>query len=50
LFDTSLNRNLDTFVSPVPDPLAYAVDAMAISWKGMFAYAFPPSKVLSQVL
>jgi hypothetical protein len=37
----SLNHKLDTFVSPVPDPLTYAVDAMSISWKGMFAYAFP---------
>jgi hypothetical protein len=42
LFATSLNHKLDIFVSPVPDPLAYAVDAMSISWKGMFAYAFPP--------
>jgi hypothetical protein len=50
LFATSLNHKLDTFVSPVPDPLAYAVDAMSISWKGMFAYAFPPFRFLSQVL
>jgi hypothetical protein len=50
LFATSLNHYLDTFVSPVPDPLAYAVDAMSISWKGMFAYAFPPFRFLSQVL
>jgi hypothetical protein len=50
LFATSLNRKLDTFVSPVPDPLAYAVDAMSISWKGIFAYAFPPFRFLSQVL
>ena len=44
---TSLNRKLDTFVSPVPDSLAYAVDAMSISWKGMFAYAFSPFRFLS---
>jgi hypothetical protein len=50
LFATSLNHKLDTFVSPVPDPLAYAVDVMSISWKGMFAYAFPPFRFLSQVL
>jgi hypothetical protein len=50
LFATSLNRKLDTFVSPVPEPLAYAVDAMSISWKGMFVYAFPPFRFLSQVL
>ena len=50
LFATSLNHKLDTFVSPIPDPLAYAVDALSISWKGMFAYAFPPFRFLSQVL
>ena len=49
-FAMSLNHKLNTFVSPVPDPLAYAVDAMSISWKGMFAYAFPPFSFLSQVL
>jgi hypothetical protein len=30
LFATSLNHKLETFVSPVPDPLSFAVDAM--SW------------------
>jgi len=47
LFATSLNHKLYTFVSPVPDSLAYAVDAMSISWKGMFAYAFSPFRFLS---
>jgi hypothetical protein len=28
-----------TFVSPVPDPRAYAADTMSLSWEGMFAYA-----------
>ena len=39
LFATSLNHKLETFVSPVPDPLSFAVDAMSLSWDGMFAYA-----------
>jgi hypothetical protein len=43
LFATSLNCKVTTFVSPVPDPRAYAVDAMSLSWEGMFAYAFPHS-------
>jgi hypothetical protein len=43
LFATSLNFKVTTFVSPVPDPRAYAVDAMSLSWEGMFAYAFPHS-------
>ena len=43
LFATSLNHKLETFVSPVPDPLSFAVDAMYLSWDRMFAYAFPRS-------
>ena len=43
LFATSLNFKVTTFVSPVPDPRANAVDAMSLSWEGMFAYAFPHS-------
>ena len=50
LLATSLNHKLETFVSPVPDPLSFAVDAMSLSWDGMFAYAFPPFRFLLQVL
>lgn len=42
LFATSLNNRLPVFVSPVLAPEAYAADAMSLSWKGMWAYAFPP--------
>ena len=31
LFATSLNHKLETFVSSVPDPLSFAVDAMSLS-------------------
>jgi hypothetical protein len=50
LFATSLNFKVTTVVSPVPDPRAYAVDAMSLSWEGMFAYAFPPFRFLAPVL
>ncbi|XP_071160985.1 uncharacterized protein [Mytilus edulis] len=50
LFATSLNHKLLTFVSLVPDPKSFAVDAMSLSWKGMFGYAFPPFRFLSPVL
>jgi hypothetical protein len=50
LFATSLNFKVTTFVSSVPDPRAYAVDAMSLSWEGMFAYAFPPFRFLAPVL
>lgn len=50
LFATSLNHKLPTFVSPVPDTKAFAVDAMSLSWEGMFGYAFPPFRFLAPVL
>ncbi|VDI54756.1 Hypothetical predicted protein [Mytilus galloprovincialis] len=50
LFATSLNYKVQVFMSPVPDPKAYAVDCMSVPWDGMFAYAFPPFRFLSQVL
>ena len=43
LFATRLNNRFAVFVSAMADPLAVEVDAMSISWKGMYAYAFPRS-------
>jgi hypothetical protein len=45
-----LNYKLETFVSPIPDQKAWAVDAMTISWKGMFNYIFPPFRLLNGIL
>ena len=42
LFATNLNTKLPTYVSPIPDPQAWAVDALNISWKNMIGYTFPP--------
>jgi len=50
LFATRLNTKLPIFISPVPDPLALDVDALSVSWEGMTAYAFPPHKIIPQVL
>ena len=50
LFATSQNHRLPVYVSPVPDPAAYAVDALAISWEGLDAYAFPPPVLLPRVI
>ena len=50
LFATCLNNSLPVFVSPMADPLAVEVDAMSISWKGMYAYAFPPFVMLGRVI
>jgi hypothetical protein len=41
---------LETFVSPIPDQKAWAVDAMTISWKGIFNYIFPPLRLLHRIL
>jgi len=50
LFATRLNTKLPLFISPVPDPMALDVDALSVSWEGMTAYAFPPHKIIPQVL
>ena len=50
LFATRLNNKLPLFVSPVADSSAWAVDAMSIPWENLFLYAFPPLKLIPQVL
>ena len=50
LFATWLNHKLPMFVSPVPDPTAWAVDALSLSWENLDAYAFPPISLLNQVI
>ncbi|XP_070179926.1 uncharacterized protein [Littorina saxatilis] len=50
LFATRFSRRLPVFVSPVPDPEAWEVNAMEIDWKDLVAYAFPPIPLLSKVL
>ena len=50
LFATRWNFKLPTFVSPVPDPTAWAVDALSINWNGLIAYAFPPTVLVPKVI
>jgi hypothetical protein len=50
LFATRLNNRLPVWVSPMADPQAVGVDALSMSWKGMFAYAFPTFVILGKVL
>ncbi|XP_055999480.1 uncharacterized protein LOC130047863 [Ostrea edulis] len=50
LFATHLNCKLPTFVSPIPDNKALAVDAMSFDWKGMFSYMFPRFRLLPKIL
>ena len=48
LFATRFNNKLPQFVSPVPDPQAWAVDALSLSWENLDPYAFLPSSHLGQ--
>ena len=43
LFATHLNHKLQLYVSPVPDPKAWDIDALNINWTGLTAYAYPPT-------
>ena len=49
LFATRFNK-LRLFVSPVPDPLALAVDALSLPWEDLDAYDFPPAAILGKVV
>ena len=50
LFATRYNCKLPQFVSPVPDPKAWAVDALSLSSENLDLYAFPPIPLLTNVL
>ena len=50
LFATRFNNKLPLFVSPVPDPLATAVDALSLPWEDLDAYAFPQAAILGKVV
>ena len=50
LFATRFNHRLPTYVSPVPDPAAWAVDALSLSWERLLGYAFPPFPILAKVI
>ena len=49
LFATRFNK-LPLFVSPVPDTLAVAVDALTLPWEDLDAYAFPPTTILGKMV
>ena len=50
LFATRFKNKLPLFVSPVPDPMAAAVDALSLSWENLDAYVFPPTAILDKVV
>ena len=50
LFATHLNHKLPLYVSPIPDPKAWDIDALNINWTGLTAYAYPPRALLHRVI
>jgi hypothetical protein len=50
LFAMKENKKLPNYASPIPDGNALAVDALSISWRGMVAYAFPPTPLVLRVI
>ena len=50
LFVSRYNCKLPKFVSPVPDPKAWAVDALTVPWENLDLYAFPPLALLGKVI
>ena len=43
-------HRLPQFVSSVPDPETWAVDALSLSWEDLDPYAFPPASFLGKVV
>ena len=50
LFASRLNRQVETFVSWKPDPLASFVDAFSLNWSKYDFYAFPPFSLVGRCL
>ena len=50
VFATHLIHKLPLYVSPVPDPNAWDIDALNINWMGLTAYAYPPLALLHRVI
>ena len=51
LFATRFNRQLESFISPFPDPLAQGINAMSIQWDQWDSiYLFPSIPLLNEVI
>ena len=50
LFASRLNAQLPIYVSWMPDPTAWAVDAFTLDWGRMNFYAFPPFSLVPRCL
>ena len=50
LFATRFNNKLAQFVSPVPDPLAWVLNALSLPWEDLDLYSFPQVAILGKVV
>ena len=50
LFATRLNAKCELYVSLIPDPNAFAVDAFTQNWNDIKGYAFPPFSLIGRIL
>lgn len=50
LFASRLNTQLPIYISWMPDPGAYAVDAFTVDWGNFRIYAFPPFCLVSKCI
>lgn len=50
LMATDLNCKLQTYFSPIPDPQSAGVDALLQNWTGLWAYVYPPTALIRQIL
>ena len=50
LFASRLNKQVDRYISWLPDPGAETVDAFTIDWKPLSFYAFPPFCLIAKCL
>ncbi len=50
LFTTKQNHQLPLYISQIPDPGSWKMNAMAISWTRMCIYAFSQCPIMGQVL
>ena len=50
LFATYLNHKRPMYVSPIPNPNAWDIDALNVNWTGPTAYAYPPTALLHRLI
>lgn len=50
LFASRINSKLPKYVTYLPDPLAYAIDAFTLHWTQELFYIFPPFSLIAKII